>query len=130
MAAQSEKRLVVVIEDDDEVRASTRLLLETGGFAVDDFASAESFLSDGSLSQPYCLVLDCQLPGMSGLDLVDLLRLKGVSTPVIMVSANSRDLLARAIRAGVAAVLRKPLSGEALLQWLEMALPGQALLSA
>jgi two-component system response regulator FixJ len=114
--------LIFVIEDDDAVRASTCTLLEALGYVPRAFASAEDMLAADDVPPPACLVLDYNLPGLSGMDLIDLLRSRGKNVPAIIVSANGRHLAARAARAGVAAVLRKPLAAEALAQWLEQIL--------
>lgn len=113
------KRKIFVIEDDEAVRASTRALLEARGFLIRDFADAESFLAVTDGRDADCIVLDHGLTGMSGLDLIGLLRSRGVETPVVMVSGNGKSLLARASREGVHAVLRKPLAADALLSWLD-----------
>ncbi|HVW75464.1 MAG TPA: response regulator [Rhizomicrobium sp.] len=113
------KHLVFVVEDDEEVRISTRALLEASGYAVREFASAEDVLACGDLAAAGCIVLDHTLPGMSGLDLIRQLRADGFQIPAIMVSGNGKQLLQTAAKAGVAAVLRKPLSAEALEEWLE-----------
>ena len=113
------KHLVFVVEDDEEVRVSTRALLEASGYAVREFASGEDVIAAGDAGTAGCIVLDQNLSGMSGLDLIRQLRTQGVLAPAIMVSGNGRQLIAAANRAGIAAVLRKPLSAEALEQWLE-----------
>jgi two-component system, LuxR family, response regulator FixJ len=114
----AQKHLVFVVEDDDDVRVSTRALLEALGYAVRDFASGEDLIISGDAGTAGCIVLDYNLAGMSGLDLIRHLRGQGIQTPTIMVSGNGKQLIADAARAGVAAVLRKPLSAEALEQWL------------
>jgi two-component system response regulator FixJ len=113
------KHRIYVVEDDEAVRASTRTLLEARGFLVRDFADAESFLAITDGSDADCIVLDHSLTGMSGLDLIGLLRSRGVETPVVIVSGNGKPLWARAAREGVHAVLRKPLAADALLNWLD-----------
>lgn len=111
-------QLVYVIEDDGAVRESTGLLLEVLGFAVRAFASAEDFLAAGDGGEAACLILDFHLPGMSGLDLLETLRRKGISTPAILVSADGRGLAKRAAQAGAVAILHKPLAADALAQRL------------
>ncbi len=66
--------LIFVIEDDDGVRNSTCTLLEALGYTARPFASAEALLADADGPMPDCLVLDYNLPGMSGMDLIELLR--------------------------------------------------------
>ena len=120
----AQKHLVFVVEDDDEVRVSTRALLEAAGYCVREFASGEGVIAAGDAGTAGCIVLDHNLPGMSGLELIRQLRAQGVQTPAVMVSGNGKPLVAAAARAGIAAVLRKPLSAEALEQWLELILSG------
>lgn len=115
----AQTRLVFVVEDDDEVRVSTRTLLEASGYVVREFASGEEVIAAGDASTAGCLVLDQDLSGISGLDLIRRLRAEGVQTPAIMVSGNGKQLVGAATRAGIDAVLRKPISAEALEQWLE-----------
>ncbi|MBV8592385.1 MAG: response regulator [Acetobacteraceae bacterium] len=113
------KNLVFVVEDDEEVRASTRSLLEASGYAVREFACGEEVIACGEAARAGCIVLDHNLSGMSGLDLIRQLRMQGIGIPAIMVSGNGKQLVDAAAKAGVKAVLRKPLSAEALEQWLE-----------
>lgn len=115
----AKEKIIYIVEDDDGVRDSTRVLLEVLGFAVKDFADAESFLQATEGRDADCLIVDLNLPGISGLDLLELLRTRGVRTPAIMMTANGRKLAARSARAGVVAVLRKPAAPEALSLWLE-----------
>ena len=83
-----------------------------------DFADAEAFLLAGDGRDADCIVLDHQLSGMSGLDLIAKLRALGVMSPAIIISGEARPILHRAAKEGVHAVLRKPLAADALLQWL------------
>jgi two-component system response regulator FixJ len=115
----NDAHLVFVVEDDDEVRISTRTLLEALGYAVREFASGEELIACGDAATAGCIVLDYNLPGMSGLEMIRQLRAQEVQTPAILVSGNGRQLVQAAAKAGIAAVLRKPLSAEALEQWLE-----------
>ena len=123
--SDAQKHLVFIVEDDDEVRASTRTLLEASGYAVREFASGEDVIASGDAATAGCIVLDYNLSGMTGLDLIKQLRAEGVQTPAVMVSGNGKQLAEAAAKVGVAAVLRKPLSAEALVQWLAQILCGQ-----
>ena len=62
----NDAHLVFVVEDDDEVRISTRTLLEALGYAVREFASGEELIACGDAATAGCIVLDYNLPGMSG----------------------------------------------------------------
>jgi FixJ family two-component response regulator len=115
----TQPRRIFVIEDDGEVRSSTRLFLEALGYAVVEFESAEALLTATDTGGADCLVLDYQLPGLSGLDLLDALRARAIRAPAIIVSGNGFRMQGRAAELGVVAVLRKPLAADALSQWLE-----------
>jgi FixJ family two-component response regulator len=105
MAAPS----VAVVEDDTAVRRSLSRLLRSAGFAVSAYASAEEFLARPAESAPDCLVLDIHLGGMSGLDLRAELLSRGVTAPVIFITALDDPATMDAIsRAGAAACLLKP----------------------
>src|SRR3569833_1489912 len=95
-------KLVLVVEDDDAVRHSTTTLLKALGYDARGFASAELFLADPGWKEADCLVLDHHLAGMSGLDLLEALRARGVRTPAILVTGNGGHVMARAERAGAA----------------------------
>lgn len=109
-----------VIDDDEAVRDSTRALLETCGYKVREHASAESYLSHLSANTD-CLVVDQQMPGMSGLDLVTLLRLRGDRTPAVIVTGRVDSTVgARAGRIGVK-LFYKPLTESQLVNCVEEA---------
>jgi FixJ family two-component response regulator len=113
-----QSRLVCVVEDDADVRASIRLLLEATGYRVMDFANAEAFLRATDGRDAACLVLDLYMGGMTGLDLLERLRSDGVQTPALIVTANGGDLDARCSRAGALALLHKPSAASEMLAWV------------
>jgi FixJ family two-component response regulator len=121
IVSAEQARPVYVVEDDDAVRASVRLLLETVGYVVRDYASAEALLADDGTTDAACFLLDFQLGGMSGLDLLERMRAQGVRTPAIIVTANANLSDERYKRANVLAVLRKPAPAADLLDWVEKA---------
>ena len=77
--------MITIVDDDDFVRESLRDLVESLGYAVSTFESAERFLESGRLAETSCLISDVQLPGLSGLDLHDRLLAEGHCIPVIFV---------------------------------------------
>jgi two-component system, LuxR family, response regulator FixJ len=90
--------IVIIIYSDDARRASMRFLLEVEGWEVRDFKSPAEFLENPS---PGCLVLEQDLPGMAGLELVEELRNRGMVLPVVLTTAQQdADFLARAMAAG------------------------------
>jgi FixJ family two-component response regulator len=117
------KNLISVVDDDESVRRTTKLLIESFGFRALAFESAESFLRSGQLQDNSCLIVDIQMPGMNGLQLQSHLAAEGCGIPIIFISAydenNSRQ---RALQAGAAAFLGKPFSDERLLQTIRSVL--------
>jgi DNA-binding response OmpR family regulator len=105
---------VAVIEDDADARISLGRVLRASGFDVRGYASAEDFLSS-RLLEPLCLLLDIQLVGMSGLELLRGLRNEGCALPVIVLTASDdADTRSEAEQLGCFAYLRKPFQGRAL----------------
>ena len=107
--------VVVVVDDDPSVRRGVARLLRTGGFEVQAFASAEEFLAAPGARPPACLVLDVQLPGLSGLELCERVRRHGAEVPIVFITAHE-EYLADAPRDLCHTVwLRKPFEAHALL---------------
>ena len=115
--------LVSVVDDDESVRRTTTLLVESFGFRAATFESAESFLKSGDFRDTSCLIVDVQMPGMNGLQLQSYLAAAGYGIPIIFITAyESNDSRRRAMQAGAAAFLGKPFSDEQLLQTIRSAL--------
>jgi two-component system response regulator FixJ len=115
--------LVHVVDDDEAVRDSMRALLESHGFEVRDYASAKDFLLGTPLQPMGCVLLDLHMPGMSGLELLDMLRARGSKLPVIAVTGRSDTALKeRVVRAGALVLLDKPVADDTLLNSLMRAL--------
>ena len=113
---QIPRPIVSIVDDDPSVRDSLKMLFESAEFDAEIFASAEEFLSAGHLRESACLVLDVQLPGISGIDLQNRLRADGYNPTVIFITAHpdehTREL---AVRAGATSFCSKPFSGDDLL---------------
>jgi two-component system, LuxR family, response regulator FixJ len=108
--------LIVVVEDDDRVRASLSALLRAAEHREAAFGSAEELLAHGMPNGAVCLVADIRLPGMDGVTLVEELRRRGDRTPVVMVTGHGDIPLAvRAVRAGASDFVEKPYDDEQLL---------------
>jgi FixJ family two-component response regulator len=117
------KSLISVIDDDESIRRTTTLLIESFGFRAAAFASAESFLKSGQLHDTSCLILDVRMPDINGLELQSKLAAEGYGIPVIFITAyDDKDSRGRAMRAGAIAFLDKPFSDEQLLQTVRSAL--------
>jgi FixJ family two-component response regulator len=105
---------VLVVDDDSAVRNSLKFSLELEGFTVRLYADGRELLDDPHLPARGCLVLDQVMPGMTGLEVVDALRHRGISNPAVLITSNaSRQICQRAAAAGVA-VIEKPFFGNAL----------------
>jgi FixJ family two-component response regulator len=116
---------VYIVDDDASVRDSLSLLLSLRGHATATFASAEDFLSAWQPDWRGCLVLDIRMSGMSGLELQAQLVARGVSLPVIVITAHGSVAAARqAFLAQAVDFLEKPFDGELLLRAVELALEG------
>jgi FixJ family two-component response regulator len=112
-----------VVDDDESVRESLPDLLRELGFAARTFSSAEEFLASGSIEQTNCLLLDVAMPGMSGPDLQQELRVRRQEVPIIFITAQRDETVrSRLIEQGAVECLFKPFSDTALLDALNAAL--------
>jgi two-component system response regulator FixJ len=96
-------RVIAVVDDDADVRDSLKFSLEVEGFRVRSFANGSELLRDGGLENLGCLIIDYHMPDMSGLELIERLRQRGLSIPSILVSNDPSRVIGR--RASVAGVL-------------------------
>jgi FixJ family two-component response regulator len=120
---EATKNLISVIDDDESVRRTTTLLIESFGFRAAAFASAKGFLESGQVHETSCLILDVRMPDMNGLELQSELAAAGYGVPVIFITAyDDKDSRGRAMQAGAVAFLDKPFSDEKLLQTVRSAL--------
>jgi two-component system response regulator FixJ len=121
--SDNNQQRICIIDDDEAVRDSTRLMLETCGMTVREFASPREFLNERAFENCACLVLDLHMPAMSGLDLLEVLRAKNIAVPAVMVTGYPReDLAARLWNAGLSALLQKPVSESELLDRIATAI--------
>jgi FixJ family two-component response regulator len=100
---------VFVVDDDASVRDAVSNLLESVGLCVRALSSTEQFLQAQRPEAPCCLVLDVMLPGMNGLEFQQILEARGVSIPVIFITAHGDiSMTSRAMKAGAIEFLAKP----------------------
>jgi two-component system response regulator FixJ len=123
MRARSTAQTVFVIDDDDAVRDSLKLLLESHALLVRDFASAPEFLAALDATPSGCLILDLQLPVIGGLDFLCRYsdRLGGMPVIVLTGRANAATR-SRARKAGVMEFLEKPVADDLLIAAIDRAL--------
>jgi two-component system response regulator FixJ len=115
--------IVFIVDDDEAVRNSLRLLLKSVGLAASALSSAREFLDTYKPLQPGCLVLDVRMPGMSGLDLQQLLNLQGAVIPVIFITGHGDVPMAvEAMQAGAFDFLQKPFRDQQLIDCIQRAL--------
>lgn len=116
-------RSVCVVDDDEAVLRSIRVLLESVGLTVVTFPSPIAFLESADLSSIGCLVLDIRMPGMSGVDLHSLLVTRGFTTPVVFITGHGDVRTAvRAVKAGAIDFIEKPFRDQELLDCIQKAL--------
>ena len=116
------KFTVYVVDDDESVRASLKLLIEACGYPVVTFKSAEDFLHSCFRGSPSCLILDIHLPGMSGFDLQKQLIKSRSLIPVVFITGHDRPRMEdEAMELGGVAYLRKPFEEQCLLAAIQLA---------
>lgn len=114
---------IFIVDDDDTIRTSLQLLVESTGIAVKTYPSATQFLEAYHVSQPGCIVADIQMPGMSGMELQAQLNALQPAPAIIFLSGHGDiAMAARAMRAGAIDFIEKPFSGELLLERIRSAI--------
>jgi len=111
------KPLIAVVDDDLSVRKSLSRLLRSAGYAVRSFGSAQEYLDSMGTPSPGCLVLDVQMPGMSGFKLQARLKDLGLEVPIVFITAhNTPQTGICACQRGTVGLLFKPFDDNALLE--------------
>jgi len=119
--------MIAIVDDDLAIREATDCLVRSLGYHAETFASAEDFLQSERANDTSCVITDVQMPGLSGVDLQDVLIARGDRTPMIFISAFADDRIRRRVlEAGAIGFLDKPFDDERLIEHLQTALPGDA----
>jgi len=120
---QESDALVAIVDDDPSVRRGLQRLIRSAGWKVETFASAQEFLARPSGISPSCLVLDLQLPGLSGLDLQQRMADLGLDIPVVFLTGQGNiPASVKAMKAGAIEFLTKPVDEQNLLKAIEEAI--------
>jgi FixJ family two-component response regulator len=118
-------RVIVLVEDDAGLRTALERVLSASGFDAQAYGSAEAVLADGYFASADCLVVDLNLPAMSGLDLVDRLRSRGVDAPAVVITAHDEARIRDEVqRHGIEHFLAKPFLGSALVRLIDSIVDG------
>ena len=127
MTAVARGPTVYVVDDDETFRRSLRWLLESVGLAVATYATAGEFLGAYRAGDPGCLVLDVRMPGMSGLQLQDEARARGLRLPIVFLTAHGDVPMAvAAVQKGAVDFVQKPYNDQRLLDVVQAALQRDA----
>jgi FixJ family two-component response regulator len=111
---------VFIVDDDDAVLDSLRMLMKSVGLATECYSSAADFLEAYDPARSGCLVLDVRMPGMSGIDLQERLALMHSMLPIIFITGHGDVQMAvHALQAGAVDFIQKPFSDQALLDRIQ-----------
>lgn len=117
------KRRVYIVDDEPEIREALTLLLSTVGVVTEEYASAEGFWENAPHDEPYCVILDNRLPGVSGIDMLARIVQRSKRACVIMMTGHGDVPTAvKAMKLGAYHFTEKPFDAESLLGMVEDAL--------
>ena len=115
--------IISIVDDDEPVREAIKRLLRSIGYNACTFASADEFLKSEQVHDTSCIITDLQMPGLSGIDLQDILIARGHRAPIIFITGYpDEDVRARAMKAGAVGFLSKPINHDHLVGCLANAL--------
>jgi two-component system response regulator FixJ len=113
--------IVAVIDDDNDVGDVLGGLLETMGYQVETYRSGMDFLSEAHMDRLACLVVDQNMPQMTGLEMIERLSGRGVNIPSLLITGiHDTEVERKAASLGVMTVLEKPMSHHELLRFISV----------
>jgi two-component system response regulator FixJ len=119
----SPRETVFIVDDDDAVRDSLQILLESAGLTVEAFGSPGAFLESSAPDRPGCLLVDVRMPEMDGIELQETLTTANRRLPVIVMTGHADVPLAvRAMKAGAVDFIEKPFDDEVIIETVRRAL--------
>ena len=122
-ASQQSSAIIAVVDDDPSVRRGLERLIRSMGWKPETFGSAQEFLECPRTEPPNCVVLDLQMPGLSGLDLQRRMAEAGLYTPIVFLTGHgSIPATVQAMKAGAVEFLTKPVDEQDLLTAIEEAI--------
>ena len=121
-ALRKSDAIIAIVDDDASAREGLQSLIRSAGWRVETFVSAQEFLGRRGAEAPSCLILDLQLPGLSGLDLQRRMADVGLEIPIVFLTGHG-DIPAsvRAMKAGAVEFLTKPFDEQKLFQAVQEA---------
>ena len=118
---------VFVVDDDPAVLRGLRLLMKSVKLNVETYLSAQEFLDDYDPAQPGCLLLDLRMPGISGLELQEILRTRNIPIPIIIITGYGEVSAAvQAMQKGAVDFLEKPFNDQVLVDQIQKAIAEDA----
>jgi FixJ family two-component response regulator len=121
--SRQSEAVIAVVDDDPSVRQGLQRLIRSVGWKAETFASAQEFLARPPTEAPSCLVLDLQLPDLSGLDLQKRMAEVGLETPIVFLTGHGNiPASVQAMKAGAVEFLTKPVDGQDLLRAIQEAI--------
>jgi len=119
----SSRGTIYLVDDDEALRRATSRLLDSHGYVVHAFASADEFLAQFDPCHAGCLLLDVRMPGRTGFELQETLVARGVTLPIVFLTGHAEvSTSVRAMKQGAVDLLEKPVREADLVQAIERAL--------
>jgi FixJ family two-component response regulator len=116
--------VIAVVDDEESVRKAVVRVLQAAGFSARAFASGKDFLDSWHFDRPDCLILDLQMPDLSGVEVQQSLRMSGASFPIVIITAHdSPTLREECMQAGAVDYLCKPLDIRTLIEAVSRVAP-------
>ena len=109
--------IVYIVDDDEAIRDSMTALLSTAGLNAKAYSSGQEFLDGWSLEQRGCMVLDIRMPGMSGLELLEIMKSRNIPVPAIIMTAHGDVKIAvQAMKLGAVDFIEKPFNDDVMIE--------------
>ena len=111
---------VAILDDDPSIRTALGRLLKAAGMATDAYATSDQLFGSVAQERPDCLLLDFQMPGMNGLDVLKYLNQRNIHIPTIVITGSGADCRSDCLNAGAITCLKKPLDADQLIDAIKM----------